>query len=179
MDLLQTKDVLRWVYCLLATCVTFASVIARLWGCGQIFHGDSWGSGVYTLVVLECVLWICGLVRDPPLFAVCFDGFQNVDAGVFCRQLDQGYTDGIALYNADVVPGTGPIHLESVNCLGNESSIQECAHPGYGETMCTHASDVGVECSSPTVRLADKFSIPRGYVGRLEVFNDGGEFWWR
>ena len=45
--------------------------------------------------------------------------------------------------------GTGPVILDSVNCVGNESSITQCAHLGIGvaASYCIyHYYDVGVEC---------------------------------
>ena len=44
--------------------------------------------------------------------------------------------------------GTGPIILDSVNCVGNESRITQCTHLGVGVTTsnCYHYNDVGVEC---------------------------------
>ena len=44
--------------------------------------------------------------------------------------------------------GTGPIILDSVNCMGNESRITQCTHLGVGVTAsyCYHYYDVGVEC---------------------------------
>ena len=44
--------------------------------------------------------------------------------------------------------GMGPIILDSVNCVGNESRITQCPHLGVGVTAsyCYHYYDVGVEC---------------------------------
>ncbi|XP_032081477.1 CUB and zona pellucida-like domain-containing protein 1 [Thamnophis elegans] len=43
--------------------------------------------------------------------------------------------------------GTGNILLENVQCKGNESSIEECAHSGWGIHRCGHKEDAGVICS--------------------------------
>ena len=41
-------------------------------------------------------------------------------------------------------PGTGPIHLGSLQCAGTERNVTECPH---GSTdQCTHANDAGVTC---------------------------------
>ena len=41
--------------------------------------------------------------------------------------------------------GTGPIHLDNVQCAGNEISILDCPYD-EGVDDCTHALDVGVVC---------------------------------
>ena len=66
------------------------------------------------------------------------------------------FTMHILYQNAGAIPyrysyfgyGTGPIILDSVNCIGNENNIIQCAHLGVGVTAsyCYHFYDVGVEC---------------------------------
>ena len=62
--------------------------------------------------------------------------------------------------------GTGPVILDSVNCIGNESRITQCPHLGVGviASYCYHYYDVGVECpgehmnlASPAVQLLSEF----------------------
>ena len=43
-------------------------------------------------------------------------------------------------------PGTGEIMLESVMCVGNETSLADCQHAGWGIHNCDHHEDVSIMC---------------------------------
>ena len=43
-------------------------------------------------------------------------------------------------------PGTGPIWLDDVQCVGDEDSIFECPSRPPGEHNCVHFEDASVEC---------------------------------
>ena len=47
---------------------------------------------------------------------------------------------GSAFYGA----GSGPIYLDDVQCIGNESSLLNCSYTS--QHNCVHGEDVGVEC---------------------------------
>ena len=78
---------------------------------------------------------------------VCDDSFDINDARVVCRQL--GFRS-VASYDCcgRLGSGTGSILLDDVNCRGDESSINECNHSGWGSHNCAHSEDVGVTCSN-------------------------------
>ena len=84
----------------------------------EVFHNGTWGT-------------------------VCDDSWDLQDATVVCHQL--GYISATAAWgSARFGPGSGPILLSDLSCIGNESSIAECGHRSTHN--CSHSEDVGVVC---------------------------------
>ena len=54
----------------------------------------------------------------------------------------------LAVSQAGFGLGTGPILLDNLNCVGNESSIINCDHLGIGKHNCIHYEDAGLICST-------------------------------
>uniref|UniRef100_A0A672HCS7 Soluble scavenger receptor cysteine-rich domain-containing protein SSC5D n=1 Tax=Salarias fasciatus TaxID=181472 RepID=A0A672HCS7_SALFA len=98
---------------------------------------------------------------------VCDDFWDLLDAEVVCRQLGCG-TARSALSNAAFGAGRGPIWLDNVHCYGNESSISDCRHSGFGVHNCGHHEDASVTCE---VRLAN--GGKSSCSGRVEIFHFG------
>ena len=94
----------------------------------EIFHDGTWGT-------------------------VCDDNWDIKDAAVVCRMLGFKFawtaiSFGVSVTEQDVeLYGTGPIWLDDVNCIGNESSLSECSHNGWLVHNCEHLEDAGVLCS--------------------------------
>ena len=101
---------------------------------------------------------------------VCDDYWTDEDADVACKQL--GYSDGSEgnsgrFRRAYFGPGSGPIHLDDMQCNGNETSLLLCPrvrNKPVGKHNCSHREDVGVRCSagSPRISGAPALSGPTG-----------------
>ena len=77
---------------------------------------------------------------------VCDDGWDDIAAGVVCRQLGFGST-GISVYSASFGQGSGTVLLDNVLCTGSEPILARCGHLGVGVTRsCSHIDDAGVRC---------------------------------
>lgn len=79
---------------------------------------------------------------------ICDDSWGIEEANVICRMLN--FTEGAlstqccGFYNGYGVPTK--IWLDDVHCVGDEQSIAECRHGGWGRHNCRHTEDVGVVC---------------------------------
>ncbi|XP_076766671.1 uncharacterized protein LOC143433270 [Xylocopa sonorina] len=77
---------------------------------------------------------------------VCDDDFSNAIAGVICRSLGYG-GHAIAKKDGYFGPGEGPIWLDEVICVGNETQLNRCEHDHWGQHNCNHDEDAGVICT--------------------------------
>ena len=82
---------------------------------------------------------------------ICDDGWDDIDATVVCREL--GYSHGNATRHVHFGSGTGLVWSHQVGCLGDESKLSHCIHPGAGNVgNCSHTQDAGVQCNGPNGR---------------------------
>ena len=76
---------------------------------------------------------------------VCNDGWSHKDAEVVCRHLN--YSRSLGSTSSFVFGrGKGMIWMDEVNCVGNETSLDDCPHAGFGNHNCFHSEDIGVIC---------------------------------
>nr|XP_009507550.1 PREDICTED: scavenger receptor cysteine-rich type 1 protein M130-like [Phalacrocorax carbo] len=77
---------------------------------------------------------------------VCDGDWTIEDAEVVCKQLRCGSAVQ-ALNRAPFGEGSGPTWLYRVDCHGDESTLWNCSHTGWGVFTCPHYFDTGVICS--------------------------------
>ena len=79
---------------------------------------------------------------------ICDDFWGIEEANVICRMLN--FTEGaLSTQCCGFYNGYGiaeKIWLDDVHCDGDEQSIAECRHGGWGSHNCRHTEDVGVVC---------------------------------
>lgn len=76
---------------------------------------------------------------------VCDDEWSFEDATVVCEEM--GFLKAIYQANrAKFGQGTGPVLLSEMKCTGEEKSLLDCPHSGWGQNSCDHGRDAGVSC---------------------------------
>ena len=76
---------------------------------------------------------------------ICDDNWDMKEAHVVCHEL--GFNKALsAPTNAQFGAGSGPIWLDEVQCVGNESSLTNCRHIGWRNHICDHNEDASVIC---------------------------------
>ncbi|KAG2444966.1 hypothetical protein HXX76_001701 [Chlamydomonas incerta] len=114
---------------------------------------------------------------------ICEAGWDNVDAGIACRQL--GYDGGVALPSAASDPKRGfpsagagqPLLFFDITCTGAEASLTQClgrANAANNSACVNPRRDAGVACFStrpPPPAVADAFACSSTYSLRLMMGN--------
>ena len=76
---------------------------------------------------------------------VCDYYWDLKDANVVCRQL--GFAGAVAANTFEAF-GQRKIWMDNVRCTGDEISLKECGHRGWGINKCDHSEDAGVICTT-------------------------------
>ncbi|XP_078379703.1 scavenger receptor cysteine-rich domain superfamily protein-like isoform X2 [Oculina patagonica] len=104
---------------------------------------------------------------------VCDQDWDKQEADVVCREL--GYTGSSSVYSGSAnVQGNDTLWINSIRCIGNESSLAFCAHDGWTNLGCTIGQNAGVVCTGPEVRFTARNQLSANSP-RVEVLFGG--FW--
>ena len=77
---------------------------------------------------------------------VCVDYWDLKDATVVCRQL--GFEGAVTATSSSDFGGESQRKrwMDNVDCVGNETSLTECSHNGWGKIYCSNSEDAAVRC---------------------------------
>ncbi|KAH3713757.1 hypothetical protein DPMN_073559 [Dreissena polymorpha] len=109
---------------------------------------------------------------------VCDNMFDFPTADVICKSNNSSLHAAAIFNGAKFGEGSGPIHLDRLNCLSGDTNIKQCKYSKNGH--CSHSRDVSVLCSEcrkpekPNLIYKDKGLFvdcqhDTGYVGYLPV----------
>lgn len=79
---------------------------------------------------------------------VCDYQWDQTDANVVCRQLGFMRAKRPSVGSKFGPMWHLPIWMDYVRCHGNEVSLDQCGHSGWGLTTCSHENEAGVICTS-------------------------------
>ncbi|XP_041103155.1 lysyl oxidase homolog 3A-like isoform X2 [Polyodon spathula] len=102
---------------------------------------------------------------------VCDDRWNLQAASVVCRELGYG-TAKEALTGARMGQGMGPMHMNEVQCSGQEKSIWNCQYKNITTNDCRHVEDASVKCNIPYMGYETLIRLRGGrnrHEGRMEV----------
>eukprot|EP00057_Strongylocentrotus_purpuratus_P025036 XP_011679510.1 PREDICTED: deleted in malignant brain tumors 1 protein-like [Strongylocentrotus purpuratus] len=79
---------------------------------------------------------------------ICKNNWGMNEAKVACRQLGYDHVHQ-AIISTNYV--SRPVHLDNVQCIGDEESLVDCEHDPWGDVNCVTTYGVGIACSETPV----------------------------
>ncbi|XP_060570002.1 uncharacterized protein LOC132728362, partial [Ruditapes philippinarum] len=100
---------------------------------------------------------------------VCQSYFYSSEARFVCNLL--GLTYKSHFYNAYYGQGSGPIHIDRLDCSSSYTSFDQCRYSIDNFYNCGHNSDVSVMCYGPVLNITDARLVNGTSVndGRAEI----------
>ncbi|NXF71122.1 LOX3B oxidase, partial [Sclerurus mexicanus] len=117
------------------------------------------------------------VLRSSEWGTICDDRWNLLSASVVCRELGFGSAKE-ALTGARMGQGTGPIHLNEVQCQGTEKSLWSCPFRNITQEDCKHTEDAAVRCNIPYMGYENLIRLSGGrsrFEGRVEVVVGAGD----
>lgn len=80
---------------------------------------------------------------------ICDDRWGIPEVIVACHEMNCGNPIA-ATYKSFYGQGKDQVWMDDVECTGQEKSLADCSHRGFGEHDCDHSEDAGITCSGNT-----------------------------
>ncbi|XP_050394148.2 uncharacterized protein LOC126812030 isoform X2 [Patella vulgata] len=92
---------------------------------------------------------------------ICDDQWDIKDSNVACRMLGYPGAEKLSVF-AEFGPGEGNILLTDVQCIGNETSLEDCDKSPWRKHSCNIYEAVGLYCRTEKVCESEQFLCDNG-----------------
>nr|XP_054755901.1 deleted in malignant brain tumors 1 protein-like [Lytechinus pictus] len=75
---------------------------------------------------------------------ICRTNWKKSEAKVACRQLGYDHVSKVNIYTNYI---SRPVHLDHVQCVGDEERLTDCYYRPWGDVSCSPSYGVGIACS--------------------------------